>query len=1375
MNKYIFIFIVCLSSILSFSQNESAIKNAVSENVFFIENKGQWDKHVSFFSREKKQYTWLLGNGNLLLDFFKLTKFENKKQIYNENNKYINDSIKGHRVLLDWIHGSEKLIFTKINKQQAYYNYLIGNNSEKYATEVNLYEEIVGKDLYKGIDIRYYFSNSNLRYDLIVHPHQDANQIKIKLNGLTISLDNDGNVVMHSSLGDIKMQDLYVYEKETKKQISCKWVIGESSELSLLIGAYNKNNTLIIDPLIYSTYLGGTDYDYSRDVAVNSIGEAYITGSTKSADFDTITGAYQQSFNGLWDAFITKFNTSGTAIIYSTFIGGSSAEHSRTISIDQSGNAYITGYTASPDFCVTSGAFQTTPTGVNDTETFVTKLNPSGTSLIFSTLIGGNNDDQSFDLVLDKFNNVYISGWTASSDFDVTLGAYKTVHSGGIYDVYVSKFNSSGSSLLFSTFLGGSSDEAGRAITIDSLLNVYVGGETYSPNFDITPGAFQVNSINLASGNSDAFVTKLNSSGSNIIYSSYLAGTSGEVIIGLVVDSLNNLYAVGGTSSTDFPVSSGCLQPLHGNAGNTQNSFITKFNTSGSNLVFSTFFGGNNTEIAYDIDMDRSGDIYLTGITSSSNFYTTPTAYQPASFIASAFISKFNHNATSVLYSSCFRGSSYQVAYGLALDSQKRIYITGETNSNDFPVTTGAYQATNQGANFDAFLLKLRICSPINFSVSANNITCNGLANGNASVNFGGSSTGFSINWLPIGNSSYSITSLSAGNYTVIVTDTNACSSTQTITITEPAPITASITGLSTICSGYSTVLTANGGSNYLWSNGVNTNTVLVNPSITTNYSVIVSSGLCSDTSNFMVTVLPSPIANITGNDSICNGQSALLSVSGGTTVIWSNGATTSTINVNPLTTTNYSVSVSNGACADTAYTTITVLPIPNANISGNDSICSGQSTVLTASGGSNYNWSSGANTNTVSLNPNNSTNYSVIVSNGNCSDTASFLLKVFPVPVASISGADSICLMQSTILTAGGIGNYTWSNFGTSFNTIIVTPTVNTTYTLIVNNGVCSDTAQKIVIVNPLPNALISGTNSICSGQSTTLIASGGTGYSWSNGGVNPSISISPTSTTNYSVLVTNSFGCQSTAYTTVFVIPIPFVSISGDTVICANDLLILTANGVGNFLWNTGENSSSINTNPSNNTTYVVTASNSCGNDMDSILVIVNPLPNVVVSNDTSILINNTISLFVSGGENYAWLPAGLACNTCSVISVSPNTTTVYTVNVSNNYGCSVSKEIRVIVEDDFEVFIPDIFSPNGDGQNDVLYVRGLGIKDLNFKIYDRWGEKVFESNDISKGWDGTYKGTPLNNAVFVYDLKANLINGATINKHGDVTLVK
>ena len=283
MNKHVS-FITVFLRLLSIYSLASGVAFSQTENKksTFIENEGQWYHNISYLSRSHNQDAWLLKNGNLLLNFYKISQ---KKQIKSKTIvSTVNelDSIRGHRVLLNWLSANEKIKFHEFKKQQTYYNYFVGNNPKNYASHVALYEELIGENLYPGIDVRYYFSSSNFRYDLIVHPYKNANQIKIKIDGITISIDNEGNVVMHSSLGDIKMQDLYVYEKETNKQIACKWILGNDSSLSFSLGPYDKSKTLIIDPIIYSTYLGGSNNETSEDIEVNNSGEAYITGSSQS-------------------------------------------------------------------------------------------------------------------------------------------------------------------------------------------------------------------------------------------------------------------------------------------------------------------------------------------------------------------------------------------------------------------------------------------------------------------------------------------------------------------------------------------------------------------------------------------------------------------------------------------------------------------------------------------------------------------------------------------------------------------------------------------------------------------------------------------------------------------------------------------------------------------------------------------------------------------------------------------------------------------------------------------------------------------------------------------------------------------------------------
>lgn len=1176
------IFLLILLPNFFFSQKK-LLHQSLNNSSAFIENKGQWNRGVVFLSKEDGRDNWILKDGSFLINLYQPFKFQNNASNLFNKYKLIHDSIRGHRINFCWLNSNPNITFFKNKKHHEYYNYFIGNNPNQHQSQVCAYDELVAKELYKGIDIRFYHEKGILRYDLILNPYQDINQIKLKIKGSdSLKIDSLGNVIVNTNIGLIKMQELYVYENETKKQIQCNWVINAKQELSLIVGKYDKSKTLIIDPLIYSTFLGGTNYEYSNDIVVNEIGESFITGATQSLDFDNTLGAYQISSNGIWDGYISKLNANGTALVFSTYFGGSSAEHSRSIKVDNLGNSYVTGYTNSSDFYTTTGAFQAMQGSSLDGDVFVTKLNSTGTGILYSTYIGGTEDDQGFAIDIDSQNNAYVTGWTASTNYDVTPGVFQPViTSGALYDVFVTKINSTGSALIYSTYLGGSNQDCGLDICVDSLNFVYVTGYTNSLDFDTSAGAYQT--VLIGSSTNDAFITKINPFGTGIVYSTFLGGLNSDGARAIEVDKLGNSYLTGFTFSNNFPVSTNAFQNSQADSGNYSDCFFTKLNSTGTGILYSTYLGSLSTDDANDIVIDSVGNIYISGWSYSQSFYTTTDAYQ--SFNASpsdrdVIISKFSNNGA-MLYSTYIGGVGDDYASGIAIDKTGRLYVTGATNSVNYPITNGCYQNTISSNNYDGFVTKLGICSPINFSLTTTNVSCYGNNDGIAEIH-NGNTQGYSYGWTPSNYSTLIIDSLLPGIYGAYIQDTLGCVTSKTFTITQPSPVVASVIGIDTICFGSNLVLTANGGTNYLWSNGSTSNTVSVSPTLNTTYTLVASVNSCSDTAEIIIHVLPKPDLVINGNDSICLGQFSILTT------------TTTTI--------------------------------------------------------SSYNWSTGANT-----------------------------------------------------------------------NSIIVTPTINTIYTLIASNGSCSDTVDKQVYINPIVNSSIVGTSSLCIGASVLLQALGGDTYNWGFGATTSTLSVSPTVTTTYSVIASNSYGCSDTAMKTINVVPLPISLIIGDTTICTGENLILSANGIGDFLWSTSEITSSIVVSPTINTSFQLVASNSCGNATDSILVLVKPLPMVVASNDTTILINNSVVILINGGLNnsYSWFPTDVSCVTCSINIVSPNVTTIYTVIVTNADGCSLKKEIKVSVESDFSVFIPDVFSPNGDGENDILYVRGIGIDNINFKF--------------------------------------------------------
>lgn len=495
------------------------------------------------------------------------------------------------------------------------------------------------------------------------------------------------------------------------------------------------------------------------------------------------------------------------------------------------------------------------------------------------------------------------------------------------------------------------------------------------------------------------------------------------------------------------------------------------------------------------------------------------------------------------------------------------------------------------------------------------------------------------------------------------------------------------------ICIGETAILSASGGTNYLWSTGETTQSIDVSPNTNTTYSVTVSNQTSSDTDDVTVIVNPLPTANAGVDQEICEGESVTLSASGGASYQWSTGDTNQDIVVSPNTTTTYSVTVSSSeGCSDTDIITVSVNSLPNINAGNDVTINEGESITLTASTSNNYLWSTGEVTQSILVNPNITTTYSVsTISNADCIAEDSVVVTVNSVSVTANAGEDqAICLGSSTILTASGGSSYLWST-GETTATIEVSPNVTTSYSVTVSEGNVSDTDDVIVTINSLPNANAGATQEICEGQSVTLTATGGVSYLWSTGEATQSIDVSPNSTVTYSVTVTSQEGCNASDEVLVTVNPLPIANAGNNVTINEGESATLTASGGSSYLWSTGEETQSIQVNPITTETYTVTATSLEGcSSNDDILVTVIPI--VVTANageDQSICDGNSTVLSASGGTSYLWNTG----ETTQSIEVNPNTTTTYSVIVSEG-SASDTDEVMVVVND-----TPDTYIVNGD----------------------------------------------------------------------------
>jgi hypothetical protein len=634
------------------------------------------------------------------------------------------------------------------------------------------------KGVYAGIDMRYYLEGGRLRYDWVVEPGGDPSQIVFGLEGSEKTyIDSEGRLVFTTRFGEVKLAELRVYQGD--REIGGRFV-ERPGGWGIEVGSYDPTQLLVIDPLVYSTYIGGSDWDYGYAIAVDGSGYAYVTGYTRSPNYDVTPGAFQATNGGYGDVFVTKLNATGTALVYSTYIGGSSNEVGYAIAVDGSSYAYVTGRTNSTDYDVTPGAFQTTNEGGR--EVFVTKLNAAGTALVYSTYIGGSGDDHGYAIAVDGSGNAYVTGWTASPNYDVTSGAFQTTNEGGA-DVFVTKLNATGTALVYSTYIGGSSGEVGYAIAVDGSGNAYVTGWTASPNYDVTPGAFQTTN----GGGDDVFVTKLNAAGTALVYSTYIGGSGDDHGNAIAVDGSGQAYVTGYTDSTDYDVTPGAFQTTNGGYVDV---FVTKLNAAGTARVYSTYIGGSGNEVGYAIAVDGSGQAYVTGYTNSTDYDVTPGAFQTTKEGRwDVFVTKLNAAGTALVYSTYIGGSGDDEGNGIAVDGSGNAYVTGYTESTDYDVTPGAFQTTN-GSDWDIFVTK--VCHPITLTSAPgtnNQTVCVNTAitpitystTGATGATFWGLPTGLTGTFSG-GNITISGTPTVAGTFNYMVTLTGGCGGVTTAT-----------------------------------------------------------------------------------------------------------------------------------------------------------------------------------------------------------------------------------------------------------------------------------------------------------------------------------------------------------------------------------------------------------------------------------------------------------------------------------------------------------------------------------------------------------------------------------------------------------------
>jgi len=1267
------------------------------DRVEFIENKGQWNNQIKYKAE--------LPAGNLYLENNELTYlFYNEKDMYRIHALYHNeitsptltDSIVNlHAFKIKFLNAHTEKI-EALEPTSDYLNYYLGSDQNNWASNVKKYGKTVYKNLYDSIDFKFYLNEGFLKYDFIVSKGGNPSEIQLYYKGIEKITLVDGALKIATSVNEIIEQKPYAYQmvNGSPKKVKCYFKLEGTTVSFDFPNGYNKNKELIIDPtLIFASYSGSTANNFGFTSTFDNAGNLYGGGISYGVGYPTTTGAYQELFSG--------------------------------------------------------GAF----------DVAITKFSPDGTSLIYSTYLGGNGRENPHSLIVNNNEELLIFGTTNSTNFPVTTNAYDTSSNGG-YDMFVSKLNSTGNSLLGSTHIGGTLDDGLNSSTplrynyaddfrgeiiIDANNDVFVTSSTLSTDFPIAGGTIQ----STLAGGQDACVFKLNPNLTNLIWSTYIGGTSNDAGYSLQFDETNNILITGGTASNDFPTTTGVHQQIF--QGGSTDGWISKINSTASSLIASTYIGTNAYDQSYFVQLDTANNVYVFGQTEGVYPITPPTVHNDPN--SGQFLHKLSPDLSTTIFSTTFGNSSgtTDIAPSAFLVNQCNYILisgwggslnnapTGNATSSTtigLPITSNAIQPTTDGEDYYLAM----------FGEDADTLLY--------ATFFGGST---SRDHVDGGTSRFDkkgivyqavCASCQAANVSDFPTTPGAWSSTDNSTSGSSqcnmAVFKINLTQLTADAEVYTTpyycigdsvpfqnLSNANGGATFIWDFGDGSpNSTLEEPFHFYNtpgtYQVrlIALDGvscILQDTDYVAVFIGAPPTATILPVNGICLDDSVIINVSGGDSSIWITNYniindTTPTATVWPDTSMIYSGVTFNRCGSDTANVIVTVFQ-NNTSIMADTSICFDMSLEIVASGGASYLWSPSSTLTNLNIanpiaTPGVTTTYDVSITDVNNCVWDTFITitttNIFPIANAGID--TFVCIGDSTQLSASGGTTFIWD---TSLNMInpnsatpVVFPTQNTTYFVEVSNA-CGSDKDSVFIEAKFATAKAWPDTAVCPGKEIELLSSGGIILKWEPQSevyqVQGKYFTVPNSTSIYTVTIQDTFGCKADTFLTVDILPPPFLEAGNDQWL-VHDSLLLKAIGIGSITWN----------------------------------------PAYLVS-----------------------------CDTCNITATFPNTTTTFTVELTDSLGCISSDEITIFVTSN--IYAPNAFTPNGDGKNELFFLRTYRIDKLNLLIFNRWGELLFETNDKTKGWDGYYKGTISKNDVYIWKAKYTTLSGERGRKIGSVTLVR
>jgi hypothetical protein len=572
-------------------------------------------------------------------------------------------------------------------------NYITGQDPSNWRTGVPNYSKVKAAGLYPGIDALYYGTGREMEFDLMVAPGADPSALRLTFDGVErVEAGSAGALRLRSGDEEVLLRRPRAFQQAgaARREVRAGYVIESERNARLDLGSYDPSQPLTLDPVIsFSTHLGGGG-EIGHAIAVDDLGNVYVAGESPSLLFPT-KAPFQATLGGQVDAFVTKISADGSGFVYSTYLGGSADDRAQAIAVDPWGNVYLTGSTRSADFPVFK-AVQPRPASTATGDAFITKLSSDGSTLLYSTYLGGGDDDIGNGIAVDSTGAACIVGSTRSSDFPTRLPLQ--TGSGGQSDAFLARLNPDGNKLIFSTYLGGSGSDFGRGIALDGAGNACVTGTTSSADFPLR-SALQAT----FGGGSAPFVAKVSLSTPAFLYSTFLGSGEGNAI---AADRFGYVYVTGLTNSNGFPTVN-AAQPFYG--GGVSDAFVAKIDPAGATLVYSTYLGGQSTDVGLGIAVDSSGNTYVTGNTASFTFPSNNPLQTGLRGADDMFITQLDATGSNLPLSTWLGGSGTDQGLAIAVDPSGSIYISGLTTSVDFPAINGFDSVLSGG--LDAFVVKV--------------------------------------------------------------------------------------------------------------------------------------------------------------------------------------------------------------------------------------------------------------------------------------------------------------------------------------------------------------------------------------------------------------------------------------------------------------------------------------------------------------------------------------------------------------------------------------------------------------------------------------------------------------------------------------------